>query len=676
MKPIKPHLVAKADEKDRWTHIIGESIPVQFEDGIVNLTAADIIHSSYAWEILVEYNLPIYKHNVSSMYTTDGQDTPATNNKLLESVLRVIMEPVMDSVSSDYTYGVMKHITVANNRIFNAMTCNLGEYVLGTDVYDHIAIANHPDILAVYNKAYESGFTMAACDVAFKEAGDLIKKGLMVNGNISPLSFEVRSSITKVQQLLQIVLFRTYVPDCDSVVINKPISTSLLEGLYTYSDYSILTREGLVSLAASINDIATVSYNSRKLKLVVTYFNHIYQEDCKTTNHRLVRIRDDIVEDGIILEHSNIHAYMGKCYLTDDNRTIKITRANMEGLKGKTLKIRSVLTCAHGDRQGCCSVCMGDIHLSMPNIESIGMVISPALSGQMIQAILSIKHDLLLMTKGPTASLTGKYLTKISGTNTMFKLSSKFASLVNRKTHETKLFIHINKNEFQGIHDISTIDDPRSLSRASVSSIGSVGFQSIFGDESKTEALIINTESKAVLTYEFIQYVKDNYDKVSVIENSFIIDITEYGKILPIIYLPETRGSSVSDSNRIQSMMETRDRSKLETVEDVLGDLERSINGTGINQTNISLLETSVYSYLAEKNNERLTRLSPATRHLSGDEVLTGRSLSSMLSHKYHLRILTAPASYLKTKRENTPVDIQITPGGVVSAYKRKMNKK
>jgi len=179
-------------------------------------------------------------------------------------------------------------------------------------------------------------------------------------------------------QARQIVLSRGFVSNFKGQIIDKPIKSSLLDGLspeeFFISTYG--SRKGLLDVALNTG---VSGYLSRKLIFsCINLQKHSNLEDCGTIDHLDVEVNSERKAKMLIYRN----------YLNENGDYINITEGNYRDIIGKTIKLRSPIYCKSYD---ICHKCYGDLY-KLLNTRFIGIIAAQTLGERSTQLILRTFH--------------------------------------------------------------------------------------------------------------------------------------------------------------------------------------------------------------------------------------------------------------------------------------------
>ena len=216
------------------------------------------------------------------------------------------------------------------------------------------------------NNDYKSAEKLIASEIMPK-----IKKTLKQqnSGFYHMIESNARGSWSDVEQLL---VAKGYVADAEGKVVNDPITSSIVEGLTPQEILKLGAPTSKGSADRSLNTAET-GYLSRQLAYALNTLK-ITAKDCKTKHTFKIKILDKTHA------RSFIDRYVNGSLITKDN---------YESIVGKSVNVRSPITCETKD--GICSKCYGEFWKRI-NSKNIGINASTSLGERGTQLIMRTFH--------------------------------------------------------------------------------------------------------------------------------------------------------------------------------------------------------------------------------------------------------------------------------------------
>lgn len=181
-------------------------------------------------------------------------------------------------------------------------------------------------------------------------------------------------------QLAEVINNVGFKPDIRGKVITTPIDSSFAKGLNTIAEFNTDAIGARKALITSKTQVKQSGYLNRKIS-VLTEDIRINEdvEDCGTKHYLSVLIKD---KKHLMLFENRFRVSGG---------VVKIITANDLHLIGKTIHVRSPITCILKDHNHVCKTCYGNLWKINVGL-NIGTIANLILTEPMTQKLLSTKH--------------------------------------------------------------------------------------------------------------------------------------------------------------------------------------------------------------------------------------------------------------------------------------------
>ena len=360
-------------------------------------------------------------------------------------------------------------------------------------------------------------------------------------------------------------------PDIDGKVIPKPVNTNLLVGgLKTGGDYYIDAQGGNKALIMNKRQTGKAGYFSKKSSLL-TMAVHISEVDKCSTKKLLEFLVDDRETFGR-LEGLNFSMY-------PDGRGMRYVSATDINLIGKTIYIRSPLTCALTD--GVCKTCYGELWRNNMGIHA-GIFAATHITSRFTQNVLSVKH---------TNMADSEELVFPHEFDTVFKINGSQIVLNRDIDHKElrKYSIIIRKKNITE-EDIEEFVDEDSSERGNLSideymnMVNSLVVYEFELHNNKTmETYNISEQANGValtLTTHMSKYL-NNYDKgedrVIVPLSAVIRDEDKEESTISLFMVEVINNELIKSLNLVKKLMENEQHLGCTTVEELLQCMSRTL---------------------------------------------------------------------------------------------------
>ena len=369
-------------------YLNSQSIYVDFRGAIqVPLKTVDLMFNLAFWYALIRTNQSIQPRHVvfDPRYMTKG-----TIKKFMD------------------THIIPQTRKTFSNRDINAILDDTSNLIKVADEFSMYLMdtINLKDNLDLMNADPEFWETLHAdfSDIPieeYKKAGmDLTNKAveiIMKSGDVMPYphclatAFRAKEGIN-IKQYKEFAINIGTKPDGNGGVFSVPINTSFITGgvgdpLYYFIDSSA----GRTAQILSKINVGDSGAFARLLGLnnTDTFLNPDQNYDCGTRNFQIITVSS--------VDH--LQRLMGRYYRFNPNGMERYITVNDTHLIGKTIYLRSPMTCAsHSAGGGICYKCYGDLAYTNRNI-NIGKMAAEILSSRLTQRLLSAKHLLETIIK-------------------------------------------------------------------------------------------------------------------------------------------------------------------------------------------------------------------------------------------------------------------------------------
>ena len=492
--------------EELW-HTLTGSLIIKFDsDEELEVDYRSILYSSYSWDLFREFpdTLILPKHILHSILKGKRLSSD-THLVLLGEVMWSVYDTYLprklklgiDEI--DFRDYLAKKVYQITNLMYNDLTYKLEAYVTSLDITDFIEVLNHPRIKEA-NKTVKP--TQESIDSTYKEITDVIMSSTELPNN--PLSLASRSKLVSLQQLLQCVGPRGYLTDTNSQLFKNPVLVGYATGMRKFHDSFIESRSAAKSLIFSKSPLQQAEYFSRRLQLMTENVQHLHPGDCGSTEYLIHRVRPPINIKGETKRPGDLKLLVGKYYLDEETNTLKIIGIDDTHLIGKTLKIRSVNHCMCPDPIGICSVCFGQLSLSVTEGSNIGQMCSTSLAQKSSQKVLSVKHlDGSSVVDGIILSQRDRLFLKVAEDDNSYCLADKLIG--------KNIILMFNPNEVNNLTDIMEVLDVGDLNITRVSEVTTIGIKNTDGDTITIEAIEVCIGQRlASISLELLRYIRIN----------------------------------------------------------------------------------------------------------------------------------------------------------------------
>lgn len=673
----------KFSTEDLWEMLTGEFVLV-FDDGELETNYRETLYSSYGWDFHRVYpKTPLLlKHHVRHILKNKrlGSDTHLTLlGNCMWSVYDAYIEQGIETPEAairrdDLAESVYK----LTNVMYNDLSYRLEEYVTSLDIVDFINALEHPRIKEVnviaQSMSIEEMGDRRRTEEVVNHAYEEIEAVLMTPGELpnNPIAAASQAKIVSMGQVLQCLGPRGYLTDTDSTIFQYPVMRGYVQGMRTLYNSLVESRSAAKSLLFSKTPLQMAEYFSRRLQLMSQVVRNLHPGDCGTTEYLMWTVKGPLLGKGGRVDYPGDLRFMeGKYYVADDGK-LKILRSSDKHLIGKTLKLRSVLHCAHPDPYGICSTCFGELSLSVPESTNIGHMCCTSMTQESSQKVLSVKHlDGSSAVESLEISPNDRKYLKMAPDEISYMLQDR---LKNKQV----VNLVIPSERAANLTDVMEAKDVLDLSLSHVSELEEIGFV-VFDGKIEEEALCFVHMGRrlASMTHELLQYIRQRGWTIDA-KHNYVIDMTQWDWSKPILTLPLQHINMSDHSRDIAQMLESRVddlhlRDKAVSPDAFLKEFFELVNDK-LN-VNLAVLEVILYAAMI-RSAENFDYALPKPWTDRGLGVMKAsmamRSLSAVMAYEGHHDIITSAMSYVITNRIDHPMDMLVMPREVLEQQQRR----
>jgi len=626
---------------------------IVFSDGEMEVDAKSTIYSSHAWMLFKEFpETPMRRrHHIRSPdMLGDGQLTTDTHRELLGRVEWDVYDAYVSGDAerdAELRDRLAEMVTRLSNNIYNHLTYECEDSVTSLDLLDFVEVADHPVIAeanATVQPTQESiGQTYATIKTVLETAPEL---------SHNAIANAVRSKLANVNQVLQCVGPRGYLTDTDGMQFTTPVLRGFFKGLRAFYDSIVESRSAAKSLDSSKMQLQDAEFFSRRLQLIGQIVARLHHTDCGSQIYLSWKVRGD-----------ELKKLEGKHYLDEATGNLRTITRRSKHLIGKTVKLRSVINCAHPDPNGICSTCFGELSLSVPKFTNIGHMCGASMTQQTTQSVLSTKHL--------DSSVTVEKI-KLGEENQKFLKTSRdgYSYLLAEATKGKSIKLVIAPQFVSNVTDVREVHDVTELNISHVSEIEEVTMvvKDAQGIENTRSIKTQVNRRKASFTIQMLRYLRNHGWEVDD-RNNMVIDMSNWTWGEPLMTLPLKHYNMADHSKDIAKLLESsvqniQERDKHVSPSAVLVDLFDLVNSK-LN-VNLAVLEVVLYGTMVVSVQDHDYGLpKPWTKSGLGTyrRTMQMRSAGAWMAYQEHAKNLMDPANYVYTNVPDHPMDWLVMPG-------------
>lgn len=447
-------VVCKAEEFFKFTKEevlkgLTDTYNVQFADGVLTLSAHEIIVNRFIWDILYAINnshyskekgmMPMKKAYSITEYYCNGFFASSSLSGVIERILEDIclfyVEPEFDrSILDEIVFGKIEQVY---NDLYNYLVCDGVEYYTSIDVLDFYQIQFQEELINAIKKVSEEKSQEAIMN-SYDALDRVISTVPEIRNN--PIVTGYLSGAFNKRQVYQILSSRGFLAELNSDIIPTPVLSSFFLGMNSAFEMAAESRSSAKAQRSQEIAIEQSEYTARIIQLVSMRYEQLVDGDCGSKDYVEYYVNPDPV-----IGKPELPLLVGKWYLDEETGVEKAIRKDDTHLIGKTIKLRSQAKCLHAESNCCCVKCFGQIAYSIPYLSNLGHVVASIITQIITQSLLSTKHlsgsaSGLDFELGP---VEGEFF--IKSNNNGLKLNS--ANFVKGKTYE----LIVKQKDFNGL---------------------------------------------------------------------------------------------------------------------------------------------------------------------------------------------------------------------------------
>lgn len=656
MERIKARDLVKLSMSTLWDILRGKFI-LEFDDGEIETDWRATIYSAYSWAFHREYpETPLLCcHHVKTVLGKDRLNSK-THLQLLGNAMFSTHDRYVELGCPVDMDELTRRVYQLTNQMYNELTYALEEYVTSVDIVDFIEIIRNPEIAAANATVTED---QESIDTTYRTIQRVLENDHELDNN--PVALALRSKINDKNQVNQCVGPLGQRTDICSTVFQKPILTGFVRGLRSFHDSLIESRSAAKSLSFSKTPLQDAEYFSRRLQLMCQIVQNLHKGDCGSTSYMLWQVQGPKYDHrGVCINPGDLGLIAGKFYMDDDGE-LKLIKKGDKHLIGRTLKLRTVLECAHHDTYGVCSVCFGELSLSVPKGTNLGHMCCTSMTQKSSQSVLSVKHldgsaviDPIILD-----SFEAKFL-KVAPDNNSYMFGERIRS--------GGVKMVIAADEATNLTDIMRVDSVGQLIINRITELTSVTLLVDKGDFIEEVGIGIAIGRRlGSLTYPMLQHIR-NKGWTTDVKGNYVIDLADYNFADPFITLPLKHINMSDHSKDIAAILESSvsqmyDRDKVVSPHALCGELYGHVNSKL--SVNLAVLEVVLLGAMIRSADKRDYGLpKPWTERGIGVMSLSmaNRSLAAAMAYEDHRDLLVNPMSYILHNRPDHPMDGILMP--------------
>ena len=658
------------DQIWEWESQHRHDIPVEIEfDGVtvggipqdgmvIALPVTATVISWYLWELHRLYDeLPILPehHLGTSEFNSKSIVTQAT--KIVNTLVPIYWGRI------DYQLLGKQIYSQVLNKLYNAVTVRLEEYVETMDAFTYINVLYHPEIDAIRTKAREEGSTKAIREV-YELIPQTLKRPDFLPGNSLVGCLKLKS--VPIGQILQCIGVRGRVTDIDSWIFPQPIFDCFGSGIRNIADFIIESRSAAKALFFQRDPIRDTEYFNRRLQILAQPVKFLIPGDCGTERTLAWH-----------MQPGDLSAHDGMNYVGEDGKLYYIDAQSSASRKltGTTVLLRSPLYCKHGKDGGVCEACFGRLAYTTAPGTNIGHQAAFITGERITQPVLGTKH-LDNNAEAKEINLDKhdlRYITLAGARKELIKFTEFTLA-----TGEPKLLLPVE--DVGNLTQAMATEKLSELSIYKISKLFKIGIKYTHDDMEVTDWVNVSDPSRpSSLTIAFLEHIrKVGYYQL---DAKYIeVPLTGWDRNLAAFQLPDKQTNMLDFMKQISNMLECGPREGVKkgldpsNPDDLVTYLrevyEFSSQYINIPMIYLHILTLAIIIRSNANNDYRLADDFDSREFASSSNIMYNRSIGPALAYEEQANVLFNSISYNPHNRVAHPMDALFYPDPNASLYK------
>lgn len=654
--------LALMSERDIWT-TLPPKFQIQFEDGIFTTDDRRTQLCWYLW-------WPVRDYPDTKMFSKHHLLGSGWTSKSAQELNDAMWWDCFDQHGKNINpeLGAMRTKQEVN-RLHNAVSIELGDYVASLNVLDFAEVIKHPGIKVINDRLQSLDQTnlsvLVEMDIEIAKAHSDVTNILMTCPTLrnNRLVCAVRAKTSDITPVLQIICCRGKPTDIDSTIFTTAITRGFAHGLFSLYDVLAESRTGAKALELQKDPLADTEYFNRQMQLICATLANLdafwqrnvtgeYKlHDCGSTRYITWQV-----------DKQNFQDLVGSYRVTETG--LEVIKSDDFHLIGHCIEIRNALSCMHPEENTICAACYGELEFSLPAGSNVAHFACIVLCAIISQKVLSVKHSETSATMAG-AEVPHAYRRYLRACGNAYGLA------LDLDLSTTILTIH--KDNLPRISDIYETKNIRDLPIRKIGTMQDVTIiTEIPGLGLMSDYVPVRSGTTgSSFNYEFLEYIKaTGYDMVN---DMITISLAGWNVKQPIWEMSRKHANMLDFMEAIKKLVKVSDDDKqtkltMDLNED--GNLSLALNGFyDLVRTkfpfNISLLGVIMRATLVvdkENGDYRIPRGDQIGQFEEFGRIMEKRSLGGGFANERQKYIFMNPDSYLLRDRGQHPLDEIIQP--------------
>lgn len=635
------------------------------EDGVTIITNSRALFMTSFYSCFHEAfpNLPFTSRHTIDHVLKGGVLNRGTSQELLSILVEDVCTCYRISDSATMT-RLMQMCIDTNVKIQNIVTGHARDYVFSINIFDMLELINHPVMVKTFDDVINRRISIKE---SYNITSDFIRNDPSVARNSAVIA--ARAKMLNENQIMQCIMVRGYTTEVNGEIMANPVMTNFTKGLNTLHAFVAESRSAAKAYYFAEDPIQKAEYFARRLQLLTMSVERVHHgEDCGSTNYIDWLVNPPKKDkNGNTIYPGDLVFMTGIFYLDEELGTLRAISKNDTHLYGKTIKMRSIITCKHHDKHGVCHVCFGDLAKNIPATANLGHLCGCVMTQQTTQSVLSTKH---LDASSVAVDILLSQVSRI-----YFDDPNMHQHIKLKKVHaNTDLVMVIDRDEARGLTELKNFNKGFSKVNCSrLSNISRVEIRKVVKGVHTTDLVQIAQSTRmAHLTSDFLEFARSNHYDLD--ENgNYVFELKHWNVKQPIFQFVKKEQNFSQHSQQVATIIESSvdklsERLHPNSPAETLRELFDLVNSKL--KVHLSCLQVIIYACMVPDNNSYgMARGAPAPMMGIHSQLIRNRSLSAQYLYEHLPDAVADVNSFYENDRPDHPMDVIFAPYEVIKAY-------
>lgn len=603
--------------------------------------------SKFLWSALDDY--PLVK--LRPEHHIGGPGVPVSNDRI-QSVQSAMYEDIhwtyVDRKGFNREEAWLK-LYKSSELLYNRSIVDYSEYVRGLTSFDINRLYKYPPIKEIREKTFPNDGSIAK---GYEAAKQILMNDPAIARN--PVISDLRAGLMKMEQLLQIILYRGFNTDIGDEIYRVPIMGNYHQGILDPAEAMMESTLGAKAIIFQGQPLEQTEVANRRIQFSAATVDLLIMGDCGSTVLGKVEVTKE-----------RLKGLNGSYYRNPEGRgEYTAIRTNDKHLIGQTLEFRFPHACAWREKNCVCSTCYGLLAYSIPYGANIGHIAGTNTQSKVSQRVLKVKHS--------EQSTTAKRIV-IGNDERPYILPAEAPNQIRLnpelKKHGIRMVLRTaaQPNAFNGsklpiISERDLLDPGQSMARFSQFREVTFDVPTDKRQPLRYHVSVSRGTKTSNLTREFLQFFVSKKFKIQN-DGKYLIELDDWDFSQPVFELPNKHSSMKDFASEVEVFIRSsRDSSdkhlgKLKQLKQYEDPIEAMLDLYDLITTEVPVLFTHIsvimLSMMVHRDvrDYRIPALGVPFRFAKYDEVVNNRSLGPVAAYQKMRDVLRNPAQYINTER-------------------------